>query len=140
MGKKEKGVVAVAPEDAVTGLLMQILAELNRARARDASIMRALHVIEMHTSGEAVPERPWRTKLDKAKAEQVDRVCDYLKAHPTASINIACRKAWHIAKGGYALDGLRNRCYKLNIPQFAKAERDRDMIVSAREARVTAGL
>ena len=141
MSRKENGRGAKgASGDRVTAMLGEILSELRRAKARDMTIMRKLHVIELHSAGEALPDRPWQLTLPEAKAEQVDRVCDYLKAHPTASINIACRKAWHIAKGGYALDGLRNRCYKLNIPQFAKAERDRDMIVSAREARVTAGL
>ena len=138
MGRKEDGRGATG--DRVTAMLGEILAELRRAKARDMTIMRALHVIETHISGEAVPDRPWRTKLDKAKAEQVDRVCDYLKRHPTASINDACRKAWHVAKGGYTLAGLLDRCYKLNIPKFAKVERNRDDMVTAEEARATARL
>lgn len=129
-----------ASGDLVKAMLGEILAELRRAKARDMTIMRKLHVIELHSAGEALPDRPWQLTLSEAKAEQVDRVCDYLKAHPTASINVACKKAWHIAKGGYTLAGLLDRCYKLNIPKFAKVERNRDNMVTAEEARATARL
>ena len=138
MGRKEDGRGATG--DRVTAMLGEILAELRRAKARDMTIMRKLHVIELHSAGEALPDRPWQLTLPEAKAEQVDRVCDYLKRHPTASINDACRKAWHVAKGGYTLAGLLDRCYKLNIPKFAKVERNRDDMVTAEEARATAGL
>lgn len=141
MSRKENGRGAKgASGDGVTAMLCEILAELRRAKARDMTIMRKLHVIELHSAGEALPDRPWQLTLPEAKAEQVDRVCDYLKAHPTASINDACRRAWHVAKGGYTLAGLLDRCYKLNIPKFAKVERNRDDMVTAEEARATAGL
>ena len=141
MGKDRDGRGANgASGDTETAKLDEILAELRKAKARDMTIMRVLHVIETHTSGEALPGRPWRTKLDKAKAEQVDRVCDYLKEHPMASINDACRKAWRFAKGGYTLAGLLDRCYKLNVPKFAKVERNDERIASASEARATARL
>ena len=140
MGKKEKAGVKVAPEDGVTVLLMEILAELNKAKARDASIMRALHVIELHTSGDAVPDRPWRMKFDKAKSDQIDLVCDYLKEHPTASINAACDKVYRFFKGGYTLAGLRHRCYMLNIPQYARKERTDEGELSPKEALAVARL
>ena len=141
MSRKENGRGASGVSgDRVTAMLGEVLAELRRAKARDMTIMRKLHVIELHSAGEALPDRPWQLTLPEAKAEQVDRVCDYLKAHPTASINDACRRAWHVAKGGYTLAGLLDRCYKLNIPKFAKVERNRDDMVTAEEARATAGL
>lgn len=100
----------------------KILVEMRLAKARDARIMRTLRAIEMNLSGEAGEARPWRAVLPKAKSEQVDKVCEYLMRNPKASIKTACAQTWRYAKGGYRLSGLRDRCYKLCLPKYAKKE------------------
>ena len=108
--------------DRVMAMGEKILAEMRLAKARDARMMRMLRAIEMNLSGEAGEARPWRAKLSKVKSEQVDRVCEYLVWNPKASIKTACAQTWRYAKGGYRLSGLRDRCYKLCLPKYAKKE------------------
>ncbi len=63
-------------------------------------------------------ERPW-DRLSKGKVEQVMAVIAYLRAHPTASVNVAVERSFVETRGGYTnVESLKSWCYRKDIPLF----------------------
>ena len=90
-------------------------ARLSRETAKSVAALRL--VKDALCVGER-KERPW-DRLSKGKVEQVMAVIAYLRAHPTASVNVAVERSFVATRGGYTnIESLKSWCYRKEIPLF----------------------